>query len=103
MALTKLFSSIAVGFAVSLAAFGATPAVAKTVNEGVLSVGSDLTYPPYAYFDNKVPSGFDADFSRLMAEKRLESQYHRYAVCGFGARSARQPIRHGGVGALRDA
>jgi len=44
-------------------------ASAKTIKEGALSIGSDLTYPPYAYFENKQPAGFDADFSRLMAEK----------------------------------
>lgn len=47
----------------------ASLAFGKTVKEGVLSVGSDVTYPPYVYFDNKEPAGFDADFSRLMAEK----------------------------------
>ncbi|MFA5520359.1 MAG: ABC transporter substrate-binding protein [Castellaniella sp.] len=41
----------------------------ETVKSGTLTVASDLTYPPYVYFDNKVPAGFDADFSRLMAEK----------------------------------
>ena len=40
-----------------------------TVKEGILTVGTDLTYPPYAYFDDKVPAGFDPDFSRLMAKK----------------------------------
>lgn len=40
-----------------------------TVKEGVLTVGTDLTYPPYAYFEDKVPAGFDPDFSRLMAKK----------------------------------
>lgn len=59
-----------VGIALSCAALAATPAAAQsTVAKGVLTVGSDLTYPPYAYFQDKVPSGFDADFSRLMAEK----------------------------------
>lgn len=39
-----------------------------TVQANTLTIASDLTYPPYAYFQDKVPSGFDADFSRLMAK-----------------------------------
>jgi polar amino acid transport system substrate-binding protein len=57
------------GLALSMAAIVALqPAQAQTtVKEGVLMVGTDLTYPPYAFFDNKVPAGFDPDSSKLMA------------------------------------
>ncbi len=46
-------------------ALASTP---PTVQAGTLTIASDLTYPPYAYFQDKVPAGFDADFSRLMAK-----------------------------------
>ncbi|MGB5446165.1 MAG: transporter substrate-binding domain-containing protein [Psychromonas sp.] len=32
-----------------------------------LTIGTDLTYPPYNYLDGKTASGFDADFMRLVA------------------------------------
>ena len=50
-------------FACSLAA----AASLQTVRPGTLLVGSDLTYPPYAYLDAGKPAGFDAEFSRLLA------------------------------------
>lgn len=56
--------------ALSLAAFVTAPVVAQTtVVDGTLTVGSDITYPPYVYFEDKQPAGFDADFSTLMADK----------------------------------
>jgi len=62
------YSRMAVAAFAMLAA-GSAHAV-DTVKEGVLTVASDLTYPPYVYFDeDKKPAGFDADFTRLMAEK----------------------------------
>nr|WP_237710067.1 transporter substrate-binding domain-containing protein [Achromobacter xylosoxidans] len=42
---------------------------AATIKADSLTVGSDLTYPPYAYMDGGKPAGFDADFSRLLASK----------------------------------
>ncbi|MCX4907449.1 ABC transporter substrate-binding protein [Streptomyces sp. NBC_00878] len=38
-----------------------------TMTAGTLTVGSDLTYPPYAYLDGKTPAGFDPDISRALA------------------------------------
>src|SRR5690625_7770434 len=62
------YSRMAVAAFAMLAA-GSAHAV-DTVKDGVLTVASDLTYPPYVYFDeDKKPAGFDADFTRLMAEK----------------------------------
>ncbi|WP_414639399.1 ABC transporter substrate-binding protein [Achromobacter sp.] len=62
------------GAAHALAAFmlcTATPMVfaAATIKADSLTVGSDLTYPPYAYMEGGKPAGFDADFSRLLASK----------------------------------
>ena len=42
---------------------------AATIKVDSLTIGSDLTYPPYAYLDAGKPAGFDADFSRLLAGK----------------------------------
>lgn len=40
----------------------ASAAVAGTLEPGKLSVGSDLTYPPYTYLDQGQPAGFDPEF-----------------------------------------
>lgn len=40
-----------------------------TVQPGSLTLGSDLTYPPYAYRQDGKPAGFDADFARLLAAR----------------------------------
>lgn len=39
---------------------------AKT-SQKILRVGSDLTYPPYAYLAGGTPAGFDPDFVRALA------------------------------------
>jgi polar amino acid transport system substrate-binding protein len=36
---------------------------------GTLAVGSDLTYPPYAYLNGGTPAGFDPDISRALAQQ----------------------------------
>jgi polar amino acid transport system permease protein len=41
----------------------------ETVQSGVLSVGSDLTYPPYAYFEDGRPAGFDVELTRALADR----------------------------------
>jgi len=41
----------------------------NTIKNNELAIGIDLTYAPYAYLDNGHPSGFDPDFTRLLAEK----------------------------------
>jgi len=60
--------AIGAAAACAMGAAGAAPA-APTIRPDSLTVGSDLTYPPYAYLDNGAPAGFDADFSRLLAAK----------------------------------
>lgn len=37
-----------------------------------LTIGTDLTYPPYNYLDGKTASGFDADFMRMVAKEMGE-------------------------------
>lgn len=44
-------------------------ASASTVEPNVISVGTDLTYPPYNYFDeSKRPAGFDVEFLTALAQ-----------------------------------
>lgn len=48
---------------------GAFGAQAATVKQGVLQVGTDLTYPPYNYFDaQKNPAGFDVEFMTALGK-----------------------------------
>ena len=53
----------------ALCAASAWAHAAATIKADSLTIGSDLTYPPYAYLDAGKPAGFDADFSRLLAGK----------------------------------
>lgn len=47
-----------------------------TSTAGTLAIGSDLTYPPYAFLEGDVPSGFDADIGRALAEQlELEPRF----------------------------
>lgn len=69
-ALTLLKRSTA-AVTLGLCAFGITAAAnaAPTVEKGKLTIGSDLTYPPYVYMLDGQPAGFDADFSRMLAQE----------------------------------
>lgn len=40
-----------------------------TVEHDTLTIGSDLTYPPYAYLEQKQPAGFDPEFMRLISHQ----------------------------------
>ncbi|KAA9000062.1 ABC transporter substrate-binding protein [Affinibrenneria salicis] len=40
---------------------------ASTLKPGVLTIGSDLTYPPYNYLQNNKPAGFDAEMMTLLS------------------------------------
>lgn len=57
----------ALGTAVVLA-LGLTACSGVDSGHSGLIVGSDLTYPPYAYFQGKTPEGFDPDFVRAVGE-----------------------------------
>jgi polar amino acid transport system permease protein/polar amino acid transport system substrate-binding protein len=48
---------------------GAAGTTASKPAAGVIRVGSDLTYPPYAYLANGTPAGFDPDFVRALASQ----------------------------------
>jgi ABC-type amino acid transport substrate-binding protein len=54
---------------------GVGPALARIRQAGVLVVGSDLTFPPFAYMRAGKPVGFDADLAAAVAREvgvRLE-------------------------------
>jgi polar amino acid transport system substrate-binding protein len=38
-----------------------------TIASGTLTIGSDLTYPPYAFMDGDTPAGLDPDFMASLA------------------------------------
>lgn len=60
--------------------------------EGSLTVGSDLTYPPYAFMEEGQPAGFDPDFMRMLAaEMALEPTFvdTRFANLITGLRADR--------------
>lgn len=48
-----------------------------TLEDGTLQVGTDLTYPPYNYFnDAGEPAGFDVEFMSAIAEKAgIEAEF----------------------------
>ncbi|MGE9764346.1 ABC transporter substrate-binding protein [Pseudomonas sp. PDM20] len=78
-----------------LALLTALPALAAepgaTLAAGSLSVGSDLTYPPYAYLEGGQPAGFDPSFMRALGQQMgVQTQFidTRFAnlVMGVNAR-----------------
>jgi polar amino acid transport system substrate-binding protein len=53
----------------SITAFAANASAAQlsTLQSGVLTIGSDLTWAPFDYFEKDVPAGFDADLMAKIA------------------------------------
>ncbi|MNF50318.1 Cystine-binding periplasmic protein precursor [compost metagenome] len=81
--------------ALVVALAGAAPLQAEesavTLKPGVLSIGSDMTYPPYTYLERGKPAGFDPEFMALMGRQLgLEPRFidTRFAnlVMGVNAR-----------------
>jgi polar amino acid transport system permease protein len=76
---TLFIAGVSVGSAQAADAAPASQAVpaastdGASADSGTLRIGSDLTYPPYAYMQGGLPSGFDPDFMRAMA-KELKMQ-----------------------------
>lgn len=61
-----------------------------TIEPDTLLIGSDMTYPPYIYLDNGVPTGFEVDFMNAVAgHMGLEPKYvdTRFAQLIVGLRS----------------
>jgi polar amino acid transport system substrate-binding protein len=50
--------------------------VPPTIASGTLTIGSDLTYPPYAFMDGDTPAGLDPDFmTSLASHLQLKPQF----------------------------
>jgi len=47
----------------------------KTVEANLLTAGSDMTWPPFAYFDNHTPAGFDIELmEKISAQIGIKSK-----------------------------
>ncbi len=56
--------------ALALTSCASGPGASDSSQESsTLSVGSDLTYPPYAYLDGDTPAGFDAEIMQALADQ----------------------------------
>jgi polar amino acid transport system substrate-binding protein len=65
--MTKMRNSIFAALAILLGAAGT--ASAADLAGKTIRVGTDLTYPPYDYYDaTKKPAGFDPEFMQLLAD-----------------------------------
>jgi polar amino acid transport system substrate-binding protein len=55
----------------------ASQGTAQTVSQGAFQVGTDLTYPPNNYFDDrKEPAGFDVEFMTALSKAaKLEVRF----------------------------
>lgn len=63
------YTALAIALGLASLSISAVASSASTVKEGKLTIGSDLTYPPYVYMQDGKPAGFDAEFSRMLAEQ----------------------------------
>ncbi len=67
---TELKSALlAATFAVVALAPNEAAAAPQTVKENTLSVGSDLTYPPFVYMKDGKPAGFDVELMEGVAKQ----------------------------------
>ncbi|GAB2746868.1 ABC transporter permease subunit [Sinomonas soli] len=57
------------GLAAALGPISAADAAQPSPDSGPLKVGSDLTYPPYAFMQGGKPSGFDPEFMTALSAK----------------------------------
>lgn len=76
------------GGALLAAGAHAQPSV-PTLKPGVITVGSDLTWPPYEYISDGKPAGFDVDFmNRIAGQLGMKTQFEdtRFAslILGLG-------------------
>lgn len=62
----------------------------EVVEQGKLSVGSDLTYPPFAFMKEGTPAGFDVEVIQAVADRmKLETRFvdTRFAALITGIRA----------------
>ncbi|KAB5625450.1 ABC transporter substrate-binding protein [Pseudomonas putida] len=83
--------SRATALTLALTLSAAAQAADGTLQSDRLTIGSDLTYPPYTYLDQGKPAGFDPEFMTLLGQHlKLAPQFQdtRFAnlVMGVNAR-----------------
>lgn len=66
--LTSSMMAISAGL-LTVGSFSPAFAAVPTHENGTLSVGMDITYPPFEYYEGDEVKGFDADLSRLLAKQ----------------------------------
>ena len=67
----------------------------STIEPDMLSIGSDMTYPPYIYLQDGKPAGFEVEFMNAVAQHMgLEPNYvdTRFAQLIVGLRSNRYDV-----------
>jgi polar amino acid transport system substrate-binding protein len=75
-ALLTLAKFAAATGAVCMTAHAFAAASAPTVTAGALTIGADLTYPPYDYMEGSAPSGFDPAFmDKLASHLKLKPDF----------------------------
>lgn len=79
------------------AAVSAAPnaSAGSTVKTDTLSVGTDLTLPPYTYLKDRKPTGFDPDITTAIAklmDKKVEFVDTRFANLILGVKGSRYDI-----------
>jgi polar amino acid transport system substrate-binding protein len=68
--------TLLLGSVVACAASAAVVAAPAFVTADKLSIGSDLTYPPFAYMKEGQPAGFDVEFMDALAKQmKLETAF----------------------------
>ena len=74
----------------SMLVAGSAAMASDLVEQGKLSIGSDLTYPPFVYMDEGKPAGFDVEVMEAIAAKlELEPRFvdTRFAALITGIRA----------------
>lgn len=76
MTVNLRMTPLATCFTLTLSLFSAAYTQAAVMTPGKLTVGSDITFPPYEYLDGKTPAGFDIEFINGVAQAmKLEPHY----------------------------
>ncbi|TFD49884.1 ABC transporter substrate-binding protein [Cryobacterium sp. Hh7] len=66
--ISRSIGTVALSAAALLLLTSCAAATDGAAAENVLTVGSDLTYPPYAFLEGDTPAGFDPDITLALAE-----------------------------------
>jgi len=74
--LTLRFRAFATALALTSIFDMATASAASTISAGTITIGSDMTYPPYDFVDGNTPAGFDPEFmAKMSAHMKLKPNF----------------------------